>query len=414
MAKQLTTVQIDREKPSKARREIPDGKVGGLYFIVQRSGARSWAVRYRFDGAPTKYTLGSYPKIDLATARNLAQRALGEVAKGTNPATTKRAVRAAAKASRADVDDLVETVVAEFVSRYAKKFTHDWKETQRLLDKNVVPTWRGRRLAAIQKKDVVRLLDNIVERGAPIGANRVFTQLRKMCAWAIERGIIDASPCAGVKPPSPEIERDRVLEPGELALVWRAAAEIGFPFGPVVRLLLLTAQRRAEVAGLRWGELDLGEAIWTLPAARSKNRREHVIPLSPAAVEALSALPRFAESDFVFSAGKTAPSGYSVAKKRLDREIAKLNDGAAIPPWTFHDIRRSVATRLAELNIAPHVVEAVLNHRSGTIRGVAAIYNRYSYAAEKRGALEGWARALQAIVAGETGSNIVELAAARG
>jgi integrase len=418
MAKPLTQVAIEALQPSKQRREIPDGKVAGLFHIVQPSGSRSWALRYKIDGWSRKFTLGQYPAIDLGEARRLAKQAIGEIAKGGDPAARKRAERVAAKASTAAaamaVDDLVEKVVDEFVNRYAKKFTRDWKETQRLLQKNVVPMWRGRRLATIQKKDVVRLLDGIVERGAPVGANRVFTQLRKMCSWAIERGIITASPCAGVKPPSPEIERDRVLEPGELALVWRAAAEIGFPFGPVVRLLVLTAQRRAEVAGLRWGELDLDDAIWTLPRERSKNGREHQIPLAPTTVETLSALPRFVGSDFVFSAGKNVPSGYSLAKKRLDREINKLNDGAAIPPWTLHDIRRSVATRLAELKIAPHVVEAILNHKSGEIRGVAAIYNRYSYLTEKRAALEAWARALHPIVRGEAQSNIVvELAAAR-
>jgi integrase len=395
----LTDAKIKTLPLPGSRRELPDEKVGGLYLVAQPSGAKSWAVRYRHLGAPRKYTIGPYPAIGLGEARKLAQEALGEVARGNDPAARKQAARAAAVA-KAAIDDHVETVVDDFIRLYAKKNTRDWKETERLLKKDIVKAWAGKRIGDIGKKHVVKLLDDIVERGAPVGANRAFAQLRKMCSWAVSRGIIDRSPCEGVEPPSAETERDRVLSDEELALIWRAAGELGFPFGPIVRLLVATGQRRSEVAGMRWSEVDIKEAIWTIPKERAKNGREHQVPLTPTTISLLETLPRFKGSGFVFSAGQTSPSGYSVAKKRLDREIANLNDGAPTAAWTLHDIRRSVATKLAELKTAPHTVEALLNHVSGVISGIARIYNKYSYWPEKRAALRAWGRYLDALVAG--------------
>ena len=149
-----------------------------------------------------------------------------------------------------------------------------------------------------------------------------------MCGWAVSRGILDRSPCDGIDPPSTEMSRDRVLDSDELRLVWRAAEDIGFPFGPIVKLLILTAQGRGEVGGMEWEDLEKG--IWTIPARRSKNGRAHVLPLSPQAIGILKALPRFAGSKFVFSPGDAAPSGFSRAKTRTDKLIATMNGGKPI------------------------------------------------------------------------------------
>ena len=410
----LTDLAARNEAKGPTRREIPDGKIAGLYLVVQPSGAKSWAYRYRAAGLPRKYTIGPFPEIGLATARNLAQRAAGDAAQGLDPAAKKKADRAAAKAAAAAIDDLVETVADDFIKLYAKKKTRDWRETERLLKKDVVGAWRGRRLVNIERKHVAKLLDSIVERGAPVGANRTFAQLRKMCTWAVSRGILTASPCEGVEAPSPEVERNRVLSHDEIALVWRAADAISKPYSQIVRMLMLTGARRDEVAGLEWDELDLDAETWTLPAARSKNRREHVVPLSSSALEILRPIKAVEKSPFVFGGGKAAPANFAKAKQKLDAEIRKINEGAAIPHWTLHDIRRTVATELAGLKFPPHVVEAVLNHKSGTIKGVAAIYNRYDYRSEKRAALDAWARRLDTIVTGSGPANVVELASARG
>jgi integrase len=192
-------------------------------------------------------------------------------------------------------------------------------------------------------------------------------------------------------------------------LVWRAAGDLGFPFGPIVRLLVLTGQRRSEVGALEWRELDLDRAIWTIPAARSKNRRQHVVPLSPEAVEIIEALPRFSGSRFVFSPGETAPSGYSRAKTRLDARIAALNGGESLAPWILHDIRRSVASGLAGLGVNLPIIERILNHVSGSFAGVVGIYQKYNFAAEMRGALEKWGRRVETIACGGTAADVIEL-----
>ena len=253
----LTDLTVKAEQPSDRRREIPDGKISGLYLIIQPSGQKSWAVRYRAAGTPRKFTLGDYPTLGLAAARKRAQEAMGDVARGMDPAGAKRASRAAAKAAKGVTHDLVEKVVEDFIERYARPNTRDWEETARLLKKDVAPAWRGRRLSEITRADVHALLDGIVDRGAPIGANRTFAQLRKMTKWALSRGIIDKNPCDGVEKPSAENERDRVLSDDELAAIWRAGKNMGFPYGPLVQLLMLTGQRLNEVAGMRWSEIDL-------------------------------------------------------------------------------------------------------------------------------------------------------------
>lgn len=255
------------------------------------------------------------------------------------------------------------------------------------------------------------MLDAIVDRGAPIVANRTLAIFRRLCHGAIERGIVTVSPCDKLKPPAAEKSRDRVLTDDEVRLAWRAFESIGWPFGPIAKLLLLTGARRDEVASATWAEIDLAAKTWTLAKERSKNGVAHEIPLSDAAVAILAELPRIGERKdaLVFSTtGKTAVSGFSNAKVQIDAAMLGLLKAAAgeveAPArWTFHDLRRTAASGMAGLGIAPHVVEAALNHKSGTIKGVAAVYNRYSCAAEKRAALD-------AIVSGQTVANVVAFA----
>jgi integrase len=266
--------------------------------------------------------------------------------------------------------------------------------------------WKGRSLPEIGKADIHLVLDKIVARGAPVGANRAFAQLRKMCRWAVSRGIIERSPCDGIDPPSAEKSRDLVLDSDELRLVWLAAGDIGFPFGPIVKLLILTGQRRSEVGGMEWSELDLDRAAWTIPASRSKNKRQHVLPLSPQAVEIIKHLPRFSGSKFVFSPGKTAPSGFSRAKTRLDRHIEKMN-GGPISPWILHDIRRSVASGLAALGINLPVIEKLLNHVSGSFAGIVGVYQRHNFADEMRAAIDRWGRHIDKLANGGPASQIL-------
>ena len=418
MAKDLTVKALESLKPGAARREVPDGHTRGLFYVLQPTGAASWAYRYRFAGKPKKLTIGTYPAIDIKAARELASEAAKAVARGDDPAATKQAGKIAAREATHEAQDLLDSVVEAFITRYAQKQTKEksWRETKRLLDNEVVGAWRGRRLSAIGRADVHDLLDKIVDRGAPIVANRTLAAFRRMCGWAVERGIIDASPCDRVKAPASEKSRDRVLSDEELRLAWEAFEKTGWPFGPHAQLLLLTGSRLREVAEMRWQEIDLAAKTWTIPKERSKNGVAHEIPLSSAALQILESLPRIDGGNgapgFVFTPTGRAPlSGFSRAKEQFDAAILDATRAAKIAEpehWTIHDLRRTAASGMAGLGIAPHVFEAVLNHKSGTIKGVAAVYNRYSYSAEKRAALEAWARALDAIVTGKPAGNVIK------
>jgi integrase len=390
MARDLTIKTLENIRPGTARREIPDGHTRGLYFVMQPSGTASWAVRYRFKGKPRKMTLGPYPAVALKPARELASAALAAVAKGDDPGAEKQE----AKRKAAPARDLIENLVPVFIERHAKQKnrpTHA-TETERILKREIAGPWKGRQLSGITRADIHELLDGIVDRGAPIQANRTLCAFRKMCAWAVDRGIVDTSPCQGVKAPSAERSRDRVLTNAEIKTAWAAFEAAGWPFGFLAQFLLLTAARRDEGAQATWAEINLDNRVWTIPAARVKNSQEHSIPLSEPAAELLCKLPRIdGRPGFVFTTtGKSAVSGFSRAKRLFD-ELAAADTGEALPPWRLHDLRRTAASSMTALGIAPHVVDAVLNHKSGAIKGVSAVYMRYSYAAEKREALDKWA-----------------------
>jgi integrase len=406
----LTDLSIKKQPLPEKRREIPDGKISGLYLVLQPSGARSWAVRYRVDGAPRKLTIGPYPAVDLATARKRAQEALGDLAGGVDPAALKKAAK---DTRRAEVlaADRVDSVVTLFVDRYAKRTVGPlWaRETERLLKVEVIPKLGAKRLGELSRADVHGLLDAIVDRGSPYTANRTLAVLRRMCNWAVERGIIANSPVEKIKPQAVETARDRVLSDEEIRVAWHAFDFVGWPFGVIAKLLLLTGARRDEIAESRWSEVDIAAKTWTIAKERSKNGVAHEIPLSDAAVQIVARLPRVGEKKdgpIFTTTGVTPVSGFSRAKATIDKAIvATLKERATVPAevrpvdgWVFHDMRRTAASGMAGLGIAPHVVEAVLNHRSGTIKGVAAVYNRYNYAAEKRDALDKWATRVGLIV----------------
>lgn len=403
----LTAKSVESAKAGSSRKEIPDGALQGLYLIVQPSGVKSWAVRYRHATKPRKMTLGGYPALTLADARKEAQKALRMVSEGRDPATEKADDDDARPAHM----DLVPAVLDEFVSRYVEvKNSQSYiDETKRIIEADLKPAWKQKLIKAVTKRDVLRLLDKIVDRGAPIMANRVRALLSKFFAWCVERDIIEFSPMTSIKPPSKEKTRERVLSDDEIALVLKACDAIGAPFGPMVKMLFFTGQRRTEVAGARFTEMEIEEnnQLWVIPPERAKNKKEHFVPLTSVVLDLITSLPRIAPAEgksaaFLFTTnGKTPVSGFSKAKKTVDkamidilRETAKEEgtdpEKVRLEPWTFHDIRRTVASGMARMNVAVHVVEAILNHKSGSIRGVAAVYNRYDYADEKRDALSAW------------------------
>jgi integrase len=296
MARALTVKAVEAMKPGAARREVADGALPGLYLVVQPSGAMSWAVRYRYGGRPRKVTLGSFPAFGLADARKSGGAVLRSVSEGRDPASE----RMRAKVERLDGRNLVETVLDTFIARHVKlrnrKSTAT--ETERYVDNVLRPRWKGRQVQDITKRDVLDLLDEIIARGTPAAANRIHAIVCKFFNWCVEKGVLAMSPAAGLKAPAENVAGDRALSHYEIRLFWRACHNVGWPFGPMFKLLLLTGQRRDEVAGASWREIDTSGvgAVWMIPKERAKNGKAHAVPLADAVLGLLGGLPRV-ESD---------------------------------------------------------------------------------------------------------------------
>jgi integrase len=399
MPASLTVRSVENAKSNPARRlELPDGALPGFYLVVQPSGAKSWAVRYRVHGKPKKFTLGPYPRLSLGEAREQARTALRLASEGQDPA----ALRIAAE-READAANKLRfgAVVAEFIERYAKPRNRTWPETERLLTKGDLAALQERDLRTVSRQEILMLLDRIVERGAPIQANRLVAALRRFFGWAVERGLLDVSPIASLKPPSSEAHRDRVLSDHELRAIWLASEEIGYPFGRAVQLMILTGQRRTEVLEAEWREFDLDQGYWNIPGDRAKNGKGHSIPLSPNIVTFIKRLPIIgADPRFVFTTNGTTPfSGVSKAVTRLSLIAGEhTNTHGVILPWRLHDLRRTFATGCARLGVPLHVVEKCLNHTSGTFRGIVAVYQRHEFMSERRSALEVWGSFIDELV----------------
>lgn len=290
---------------------------------------------------------------------------------------------------------------ADFLAKHAERRLRPstQREYRRVLTGPDTRHLYAKPISEITKRDMIDVLEAIDERGSPGAAKRTLAYLRKFFNWCAERELVSTPPTDRIPRPHPEVKRDRVLSHDEIRDVLRAVDAEKNVFGPLIRVLLLTGQRRAEVAGLRRTELreiDGAEPIWEIPGARTKNGQSHLVPLTSAVLTEIDISPSL--GDLVFTTtGETAASGFGKAKARIDERIAEIRakeDRAPMPPWTFHDLRRTMVTAMNEhLAIPPHVVEAVVNHISGLAKaGVAGVYNRALYLDDRRKALEAWAR----------------------
>lgn len=345
---------------------------------------QNWIFSYRHGGRARRMTIGKFPAVTAKDASKGASILAGQICCGRDPAGEKRAAGQAARTASAPVRDLIEPVLKRYL-RHAKARTRPstFAETSRVFRIEVLPKWKGRRLSEISRADVRQLIAAIAARPAPVSANRCLASLKTFLAFAIEFDLISVSPAAAIKAPAVEKARERTLDDSELSAVLQACDGLG-EYGAIVQLLILTGQRRSEVANLSWSEIDLAAKTWTLPAVRAKNGRQHVIPLSDAAIAILGNLLPPPSLGPVFS-----PVGFSQSKAKLDAALAKAM-GQNCPAWCVHDLRRTATSGMAGLGTAPHVIEACLNHQSGIIRGVAAVYNRCRYEPEKRAALDLW------------------------
>lgn len=421
----LTQLAVERLKPpQKGRVEYWDSQLSGfgLRIAAARPGRdprKVWFASYRVAGRRVFETLGSFaliPKVE--AARQLARDSMQRAEQGIDPAEERRRLeeeeRREAEAEEARRRDTLGAAIDRYLSRYAvKRMRADtFAETKRTLERDVKPELGARPIREIGRREVRELLERIVERGSPSQANHVFAYLRALLNWAARNDLIEASPARALEMPAPAGERDRVLSDDEIRLFWRGCDAIGWPFGPLFQVLLLTAQRRGEVAEATWPEFDLEKAIWTLPGERAKNGKAHLVHLSGRAVEIVKGLPQIGEKGFLFTTTGDSPvSGFGRARERLAEAIAEIAK-EKIEPFTLHDLRRTAATGMAGLGIAPHVVDKVLNHVSGAIRGVAAVYNRHAYLDERRSALEAWSRHVESLVSGAP-SNVTPIGAAR-
>jgi integrase len=415
----LTALNVETWKKSAARQEILDRD--GLYFIVQPSGVKSWALRYRRkgDGKAIKHTIGSYPAVTLKDARAAAIALRAEIERGADPHGAKIVAR------RQTVEDSFDAVARRYIADLQRRQKRSWEWYARLLGLapngspetlgiirdgstdqrgrrriSLVDRWGSRRISDITDTDIIEVLDR-VSGYAPILANRLHAVLSALFTWARKKRLVAANPCTGLDRPAEERSRDRVLDDKELAKVWNAAGELGHPYAGIVKLLILTGQRRNEIAGLHWSEIDLEERALHLPAARTKNGRPHDVPLSAQALATVAGLPRLVDADLVFTIKRKPITGFSGMKERLDQT-------SGVTGWTLHDLRRTVASGLQRLGVRLEVTEAVLNHRSGSMAGIVGVYQRHDYADEKRDALARWGDHVDALVSGRKG-NVVAL-----
>jgi integrase len=323
-------------------------------------------------------------RVTLHQARVAAQKVFAARLDGRDPAAERREAKRRVVADR--VDDLLETFIAQRLSQ-----NRSGSEIARLIRRELGKAWAGRSVHDIGKRDVVDVVSGIEWRGAPAAANKALKSIKTFLKWCVGRAILDRSPAEGVPLPAKSVARDRVLNDDELKRVIVAARTMDGPYGAIVELLALTGQRRDEVARMRWEEVDLGHRTWTIPRSRTKNAKAHELHLSAASVAVLQRMKR--RGALVFSVHDDKPfQEFSRAKRRLDRS-------SGVTDWRLHDLRRTCVSGMARLGVAPHVADKVLNHQSGTISGVAAVYQRHDFLAERKDALDRWGAHVRQIIA---------------
>jgi integrase len=375
----------------------------------------------------------------VADARGRARQSMTKARAGAHPVEERRrkqeADRFQAEAETARKQNTLSAAIDRYlVERPRDKSRRPMRreylvETARTLEKNVKPKLGARPISEITSDEVKRLVRGIA-KDAPSQANHPLAYLKAMLGWAVGEGLIEKNPAIGVAMPALKSERDRALDDDEIRLFWPACDKIGWPFGPLIKLLLLTGQRRDEVAQATWSEIDLEKGLWTLAGRRTKNGRPHIVHLSPLAVEILEKLPRIGAKGYIFTTGKAGAdvpvNGFTKPPQHLAATMIKLRKAelgeaaAPIEHFTLHDLRRSAATGMASIGIAPHVVDKILNHSTGKISGIAAIYNRFEYKPERKDALERWSEHVEELIwptwledveedISPTASNIIEM-----
>jgi len=387
------------DSKTAARLALPAGKTDAIYFCddlpgfglrLRSSGdrvRRQWIVQYRHGGATRRLLLGPADVLGIEQARAAAKKALAKVHLGEDPQAQKATRRAADKFALRDLAE--QYLAAKDGTVRARTLT----ETRRFLQGGYFAPLQRMPVDQIARRDIAARLLIIARENGAVSAARARSSLSAMFTWGMGQGLVEANPVVGTTQPKAPPSRDRVLSDDELAAIWRAASDDDF--GRIVKLLVLTGQRRSEVGGMSWGEVDTERGTWTIPSARTKNGRTHAVVLSALALSVIDAVPEIVGRDYLFGPRAAGFTSWNRPKQFLDKRL-----GDQVASWTLHDIRRSVATRMCDLGILPHVVEQVLNHHSGHRRGPAGVYNRSPYEREVRAAMALWSDHLRTLIEG--------------
>ena len=369
----FTDAYIRNLKPSDARYDVFDANLAGFGLRVSPTGTKSWIVLSRNLNRKTRATLGRYPQLSLADARQRAMTSLQMMADG--------------EFNHEKSFDTFEQALEEWYSKDQSK-NKSFGQVRSAVELHVRPALKNYKLKDIKKRDIIKLVD-LVGRTAPTQANRVLAFTKRFFNWCVSRDLLDVSPANGIAKFSHEVSRDRVLSQSELEKVLNATFMMPYPFGPLFRILLMTGQRLNEVSGLTWSEIDMPSATWKIPRDRAKNKVSHLVHLSQPVLEELERLRSISRHDLIFTTtGKTAVSGFSRAKRQLDN-LSGVRD------WRLHDLRRTFATVATEtLSFTPVIVDRVLNHVSGSVKGIAAVYQRGEYIEQRREVLDAWGQYL--------------------
>jgi integrase len=371
-----------------------DDKLPGFGVRLRSSGSRAWVVQYRIAHRQRRESLGDVRKVTLEDARKIARKRFAQVELGVDPAGDKATARAQAEAAK-----LTLAVVAARYLAFKKDVLRP--STYKAAARYFALQWkalRHRPVNAIKRADVAAGLQEITEAHGRTSAARARGHLSALFGWAMREGLCESNPVIATNDPAAGIKsRDRVLADEELRVIWNACRDDDF--GRIIKLLILTGCRREEIGALRWPEIDLDRGVLTVPGARTKNGRPLILTLPPLALSILESAPRREGRDFVFGARGGAFSAWSYSTLVLGARITEA-EGKPLAPWRIHDIRRSVATHMAEIGVQPHIIEAVLNHVSGHKAGVAGTYNRAAYEREIRAALALWADHVRSVVEG--------------
>jgi integrase len=412
-----SAINITKTSVDAARREAQargktlyrwDTETRGFGFYATRTGVCSYFIEYRLGGRGTpskRVTLGQHGVFTPDQARKLAKEELGKVARGTDVSQVKKDERS--KLTAASFQDLAERYFAVNgkLEKTGEWKSRHWRETHGQIHQLAFPVFGDKTLASITRAQIAALIDETKVRSHSTARN-LFGALRPIFLWAAEGGAIEQSPMTGLRGPKPVKSRERVLSDDEIKALWQAAGAESWPFENVFKMWLLTAQRRNEVSGMRWREIDLDAGTWTIAKERSKNGKAHRVDLSPESVRMLVKTT----DDLVFSTTGTTPvSGFSKVKLRVDARMKELL-GDKFEPWRIHDLRRTAASGMAALGFQPHVIERVLNHVSGVQGGLVGVYQRHEYRDERKRALLAWGAHVERLTGREAApSNVVAM-----